>query len=104
MSSSLALMALINFAPSAPSTMRWSHESVSFIIWRTTILPVISFRFRPGVCWKPAQDNFINGFCVLQRLFVFDRLRFNGEGRIGITKTGGVGSQRVGGIREFAEL
>jgi hypothetical protein len=31
------LMALVNFAPSAPSTMRWSHESVSFIIWRTTI-------------------------------------------------------------------
>jgi len=29
MSSSFCLMALVNFAPSAPSTMRWSHESVN---------------------------------------------------------------------------
>lgn len=53
---------------------------------------------------KQGQYKIINGLGVLQRLVEFDREWFNGKRSVGITKPGGVGSQSIGGIRQFAEF
>lgn len=53
------------------------------------------------------QEQFLHGivddFGLLKRIVIFGRHRLDGEGRVRVTKSSGLGNQSIGGVGQLAE-